>query len=491
MILQRLAAVGLGILLLVASTSPSEAAKRRHRRRHGSAPAAAGPKRKVVVLSFGAAGAAARGGLVQALFNRTTQISPSDFELAASELGVNADDPDGMVAICSKLKCDAVVKGTVQKHGPRFTLTVTVFNGGTGEPLGEHQAVVRGTRGLAGAGGTLGGRCLPLIAQGKFSRRAARPKPAPPPPPRPPEPEPVARPEPVKPRQKTPEYVPDKSERAARASKSNRNRRRRVDDDDAGDDEARVRRRGSGREYAGLFDVSASLGLSMRAVSISDEEKYKGGMHPEFIIRADFFPLVLATKGFAKNFGLGLCYSRHIALSTKDSAGNSVDSSSQEFLMDLRYRWIFFDRDPSPELTILAGFGLHDFDLGQNDILASFNPKFIRFGLEGSIPFGTPYVGLFAGFDVRPLLSAGSEAVHYYGNRSGGLGYALRVGLQGHVSSGITYFLTFEYLRFSVDFGGLTAAGAADIGANKLDRADPSTFADSYVRFWAGVGYVY
>ena len=248
-------------------------------------------------------------------------------------------------------------------------------------------------------------------------------------------------------------------------------KRRGEDGEEGGEDEegGSVRKRSSsGRTYGGLFDASVALGMSMRAVQMDGQDKYTGGMYPEFIIRADFYPLVLATRGFLRNLGLGLSYARDLSLSTKDKDGNPVDSSAQEFLINLQLHWVFLDRDTSPEVTILAGFGLRDFNLGDNVILPSFNPKFIRFGFDGAIPFGTQYIGLGVGFDARVLLAAGANAVHYLGNRSGGFGIAARAGLQG-----------------------LNAANVTGIDPTKGDHPDPSTLVDRYIRLWAGAGYAY
>jgi hypothetical protein len=497
MTLHRFATLTLGLLLLFAWALPSDVEARRRRRRHTPAGArhggggGGGGKKKVVVLSFGPAGAAARNSLARALGKKTTQIAPATYQQTASQLGVNGEEPAGIAAVCSKLKCDAVIKGEVQKQGRKVTLTVTVFNGGNGEALGKRQASVPGRR-LAAAGSAIGAQCAPLVGKGKAGK-------APPPKPEPvaAKPEPTPQPEPPKPEpEKVPEYKPDPEP----VAKSKGKKKRGEDGEEGeGDDEGGgTVRRGysSGRTYGGLFDASVAIGMSMRAVQMDGADKYTGGMYPEIIIRADLYPLVLATKSFARNFGLGLSYANHLSISTKDKDGTAVDSSSREFLLQLQYHWVFLDRDTSPEVTIFAGFGMRDFNLGKNSILQSFNPKFLRFGFEGFVPFATRYIGFAAGFDGRALLAVGSgenTVTYRLGSRTGGYGIAARAGLGGSMPFGLTYFLGFEFLRFSVSFAGLNAADppVTNIDTAAGDNPNPSTMADRYIRLWAGVGYAY
>jgi hypothetical protein len=510
-------------LVVLACCSPAEARRRRRGRRAAAAAKAlraakarkavkAGALRRVVVLPFSGPGAAAaRLGVVHGLARQAVQLNPGAYQQTARQLGVDPEQPAGIAAVCARLKCDAVVKGSVVKRGRRLVLSVTVHDGGTGDVLGRRTGGARGQRKLAAAGAAAGGQAAGLLTQ---ARRAASPdegggaaqQPQPPPPP----PDQVAQgqppakePEP----EKVPEYKPEPEPAPEPEGRASRSRRQRPGDEETGEGEAEdeegVTRRASGRSgrsYAGLFEVALAMGLSMRSAQVaivgSDAEpsKYEGGMYPEFTLRAAFFPLVLATRSFWKNIGLGIAYTRHMTISTKflDKAGQEqpVDTVSQELLLDLRLRWVLLRRPTSPELTLLAGFGLRDFNLAANAVMPSFNPRFLRFGLEGAVPFGTPYVGAAVGFDARVLLGAG-EAVQYLGNRSGGFGFAVRGGLQGKIALGILYFLSVEYLRFGIDFEGLTAAGVTDIGVDPRDRGDPTSVSDQYVRFWVGAGYAY
>jgi len=440
---------------------------------------ASAKKKRVVVLPFsGPLGAAARRGVIGGLKRKVTLVSPAKFQSAAG--GVEAEESEGMVTACSKAKCDAVVKGTVTRARRRYKVVVTVFNGGTGVAIGRRAATVTKRR-VARAGTAIGRGCLRLVAKGKYSR-AAPPPPTPPtpPPPPPPPPTPVA--------QRDTSDIP-----------VFKNTREKGDDDD---DDDRVRK-GSGDRPGrdSLVDLSVGMGLAFRRYVLEgtdanvEPDKYEGGMYPEFTIRADIYPMAPFVRGLASGVGVGVTYTRHLSITTKpkDTPDESVDTTSQELLADLKWRWVILDSPTSPSVIVGAGFGMRDFTLAQNTILTSFNYQFLRFGLDGVVPLFTPLVAVTVGFDVRPLLTVGEEAVSAFGSKTGGLGFSVRGGLSGIYrlgTGGVIYFVNFEYLRFTTDFEGL-AAGSFTNRTGFPDRQDASSGADRFIRLWLGAGYSY
>jgi hypothetical protein len=437
-------------------------------------PSLAVAKKRVVVLPFtGPVAGTARQGVAAALGRKATQVSPAAFASAAQQLGANLETAEGIVSTCSKVRCDAVVKGTVKKNKRRYTLAVTVYNGGTGEALGRRAATVRGPRRIGAAGAAIGGQCAALVAQGKFVKAKAKPKP-------PPKPEPpvVAR--------KT-DDVPIYKPEPEPEEKPHKRKKRKGDEDE---EEEGVTKRAAGR-YPGLFNVSFAVGLLMRSCTVSGSDAakdslYEGGIFPEFTMHADLYPLAFFLKNFARNIGLGLGYTRHMSISTAPQAdpNATVDTTSQELLLDLRVRWAFWDKPTSPVVRGFFGWGLRDFNLGANSVLASMNYRFLYVGLEGTVPLWTQYVALHAGFDVRPLLGVGNDVLRVLGNKTGGLGYAFRGGVSGQVIFGIYYFLDVEYLRFGADFEGVTPPQQ-----DPRDRFEATSSVDRFIRFWGGVGY--
>ena len=190
---------------------------------------------------------------------------------------------------------------------------------------------------------------------------------------------------------------------------------------------------------------------------------------------ADSWGLVEVAGKFSTEAGEG-------SSTTGEAVGKT---GSQQLLADLRLRYSFGDYVTA---LGLAGFGMHDFTLGTNDVLASLNYKFIRVGLSGIVPFGTPLLAAHVGFEVRPIISVGKEMANHFGSREGSFGWSLSAGLGGSLSFGLFYFTSFEYQSYSASFKGLDAAGITPV-ANTPDMGPASEGTDTYFRLWLGAGY--
>ena len=432
---------------------------------------AAQAKKRVVVLAFsGPGGVRARKGVITALAKKVRFIKAGNFLEVGDQAGV---DPTGagLIPTCTKLRVDAVIKGRVKRKGRRYSIIVSVVNGGTGKREGRRAARVRGTRRLLRGGMAIGAQLLPVIRQTAYKkkRRRARPRRA--------RPRRVVQPVPV------PVYQPGATPapRPRPVRKATRTRK------------ARKQKKG-GIQLDGLFDLSLSLGISMRAYHLAGadsklDRRYDGGVYPEFTARLELYPMSLLMQNFARNIGLALSYTRHLAITTAMNTTKGeveVDTGSQEFLLDLMLRWPILDRPTTPVILVSAGWGLRDFTLGENVILPTFKYRFVRFGVGGRVPLTTQLIALEVGFDLRPVMAVGQDAVDAFGEKDGGLGYALSGGVGGRTSFGLFYGLTFEYLRFGNDF-----LGRSDIqgSAPALVRKDATSGSDRFIRFWARVGY--
>jgi hypothetical protein len=249
--------------------------------------------------------------------------------------------------------------------------------------------------------------------------------------------------------------------------------------------------------WAGLFDISLGLGFANRNCqlkgnnSTSAPNEYRGSLYPEITIQAGVYPFVPFYHNFLRNIGLALSYSHHLSLSSapKDASENKVDTTSQEFMVDAMYNWKLWETAQSPEVLFWSGFGLRDFDFSENEILASFNYKFFRLGLNGKVPLYKKLLALNVGGDIRPIFSVGNDqgqATYHYGDFASSLGGSVRCGVSGRLNNGLLYFANFEYLMLSSSFSGLKEDYK---GEDKLDRKDESTASDTFTRFGLGVGY--
>ncbi len=430
-----------------------------------AAPAsAAGGKKRVVLLPFsGPKGAAVRKGVIQGLGKAVWFKTSKEFIAEGNAQGVDPFTAEGMSRICSRLEVDAVITGAVNKRRyGKYSISLKLFDGGSGKVVAKRGASARGARGLSGAGRTLGKRLKPLLRKCAFDASGAGAQAAAPAPQEP-------APAPVVDKPLFEPVAPARPVVTARASRPGR--------------------------FDGLLEFSAGMGFSIRRYELkgadaSEDRLYNGDPFPEFTVRLDLYPLTPAVRGFVRNLGLGGSYSRHVSVTTSfvDSQGASVDveTSSQEMIVDALVRWILLAREASPVLLFRAGGGLRDFDLASNEVITSLNYRFLRFGVDGTIPLATPLAALRVGGDFRPILTVGQEAVDAFGYKSSAYGFSIRGGISGRLWFGLTYQAIFEYLGFANEFNGRPDAPANHAPVVRTDAAKAK---DRFMGLNVSVGY--
>ncbi|MBW2731207.1 MAG: hypothetical protein JRH20_02375 [Deltaproteobacteria bacterium] len=415
-------------------------------------------KKKVVVTAFsGPGGKKARAGLIRGLKRHARPISLRRYRRTADRLGLDSQSAEGRSAIAAKLKLSAIIAGRVKRaRRGRLTLTITVYDGRSGDKLGRRTVKARKKRHLKRAGMKAAKRILRLLRRAEVGEAAAPP------------------PEP------TPE--PEIKEDVAEVSKT--------EGENEGDEETELRAEAeSGDRPRGWVQLSAAFGFAKRSYTLeaqtaTNNREYDGGLYPEVTLALETYPLLLATTGPLTGLGLGATFTHHLSISTtQEASSEAVDSSSMELLFDLRYRWLFSDTPSGPVAYGLVGYGMRSFDLADNPTLTTFSYQFFNIALGGRMPLGTELIALEAEFSLRPILKAGQEAVEAFGERSGGLGLGIRTGLSGRLTMGLFYFATFEYLTFPSDFAGRESA------LRTIELTEPSSGSDSFIRLWTGVGY--
>lgn len=473
----------------------------------GPARVALAKKRAVILPFVGPHATQAKAGIVRAMRRRVELIPWSRYRRMGRRLRLNPRATASIPRICARIRCHAVVTGRVQRPSRRrLQLIITVHDGGSGKVLARRSDVVRSARHLERAAISVGRVSVRSVESGSLpphgrGTRPSTPKtlaPTPAPPPSPPAPG-----APPKPPSATPE-IPALEEpqqpaqletNSARPAQPKRPREQKA--------RPAARRSLPVGGARGIFAISASVGMSARTVELTgrdprDDRRYDGGLFPEFTVAGEVYPLALITRGFARHVGLALSYSRHISVSTdlpddpnRPAActfGAAVDTSSQEVLADLELRWpLPFDSAWQPVILATTGYGLRQFSLGPNDVLPSFTYQYVRLGLTGTVPLGTPLIALEIGGSLRPILTVGHEAVETFGSQTGWLGWSLHAGLRGQHGSGLFYFAIFEYLSFTLDFDGLDPS--AQPRECSPDLAAPTSGTDAFLRAWAGVGY--
>lgn len=467
-------------------------------------------KARVVVLPFeGLNGGKARAAVVRGLGRSVRVLGVAAYAGEARRQRVDGGTASGIVAVCARLRCSAVIKGTVTKVAApapaaaarnekgtgktpaQLRLELVVLDGASGKPLGTQASPGLSPKVLGAAVRSLGALCLPLVARGSY-RRAAPPKSGlaggkggsgaqPPAVASAPAPAPAAAESVLPDTEDTPEALA--APKPAPPAPP---------------------RPGLRERWAGLGELSVGVGVTqrrfeLRAPTAAGNRTFDGSPFPEFALHAEIYPLAPLTRRFVRNLGVALDYSRHLVVSTDLPAngarpetcafGSEVATRSQQLLADLVLRWPLGLSTPfSPTFGVSAGFGLREFALGPNDVLTGFNYRFVRVALAGRLPLGTRLAALELGGDLRPLFGVGQDAVDALGERSSGLAWSVHGGLRGELRSGLFYFARAEYQRYAVELAGLDAAGEP-LRPCTPDNGDPTSGNDSYLRLTAGAGY--
>lgn len=482
------------------------------------------PKHRVAVLNFsGNKTKAAHKAFLKAVRKRTRLISSKNYQRTAKRLGVEPQSEEGIAAVCAKLRCKAVIIGALKRlRRKQYQLVIRVHSG-SGEKI---QTIgVKKTKRVKAAAKALGQASLKLIAQGKVPPRDGNvdskgddSQPA------------VVDIADGSTAAKTGDTTgtadaantTDTADAAATANTSES-----PNASEGGEDpilsgskttptEAPVASKKKEPSQDGpqsqRFSISLSMGMATRSFELrgadpTQNSRYDGGIYPEFTLAAEIYPIAFFSQGFAKNIGLRLAYSHHMAVSTTvPDNGFDLETSSQELLVDVRLNWPIFSKPTSPIIQAWFGGGFREFFLGEkacpsgvdksdptcvvNPVLTAFNHGFLSIGVGAVVPIFTPLFAVEASFEARPLLSVGEAAIQAYGERDGGFGFGVRGGFRGQHRSGILYFLSVEYLSFSVDFRGLDQNDPQQrLRPGYPDRAEPTKGSDSYLRFWLGLGY--
>jgi hypothetical protein len=251
-------------------------------------------KKRVVVLGFsGPSASRVRRGLVRAMNRRVRMVASRRYRRAARRLRVQAATEAGVAASCTKVRCHAVISGSVKRsRRGRYLVSVVVRDGGTGRILGRASARIRGRRRLARAGRTLAREVLKLVRKGSLGRRA------PPEPPVASEPRPPAWAEEQSGEDSPPARAPEAEDTAlsermfggddpAEAPEDERG------DDDSGDTDADLSQRTVVGPGADALWVSAALGFAMRSFEQSGGDRltrYEGEAYPELTLSAEVYP---------------------------------------------------------------------------------------------------------------------------------------------------------------------------------------------------------
>ncbi|MFH1132086.1 MAG: hypothetical protein V1754_12170, partial [Pseudomonadota bacterium] len=287
-------------------------------------------QKSVVVLEFpGPGGTAARARFISAMRDNVKTIGTKTYRRVALNLGADTRSETGIAAVCSRIKCHAVVMGEVTADRGEYTIVVAVHDG-TGVLIGRRAATVKNKNMVGPAGEALGQACARLIGNARYNEFHES---APPPEEKsPPEEDPIS-----------PLFDTGQEKASRKTQQQNQNIR-----------DAMLSRNNKRKSISGLFAVSLAMGgatrnCTQRGANSAQDSYYDGGFYPEFTLAGEVYPLAPWIDNFTRNIGVGISYSRHLSIETKmpgqyPGQEVAVETRSQELLADLRLRWPFWNK---------------------------------------------------------------------------------------------------------------------------------------------------
>jgi hypothetical protein len=392
----------------------------------------------------------AEGIVVRTLRKRATIVDPKKWAASQKKLFAPSNSPEDVASVAEDVGVVVVVTGTVKRDGRHWTLVVSVRDGKTGRSRDKLRYSLRGPRVEARTLALLGSEVSDAFdhaleaagATGSDDEEAPPPKKqAPPPPPatkKKPHVEAIEDSEDDKPIKERDEAAPiEKDEKKAEVKK-----------------EAPA---GARPRWAPYFDITAGASVSGRQWDFSPASaplpKFSSGVVGGLRVDATIYPLASLwnrAAGVFATLGLGATLDKPFWPDSKGPDG--LRYATQELRVDggLRWRFVLYKALPRPELTLLAGGGLHSFAIAKKETPAGptdVGPPDVRYanvslGLAFRIHF-VEWASLWVGFNyLIPTLAGAVVTADSYGPASrfgiraqGGIDFfayrGLKVGLNG------------------------------------------------------------
>lgn len=455
-----------------------------------AAPArAASDKPLIAVVPFsGPQAQRAEAVVVRTLRKKALLVPSSKWSASQRKLFAPSNSPDDIASVAEDVGAVVVVTGAVRREGRGWQLTVSVRDGKSGRSRDKLKYILRGPRVEA--------RTLALL-QSEVDKafdhalEAADSDDDEPPMRKPKrEPPPVAR----KPTTAVP-VVEDDEEKPTKNS----------DDEQAplGDKKVEIKKEAPGGKrprWAPYFDITAGAGITGRSWDFqpSSLPKFSSGVVAGLRVDATIYPLAMLwdrARGVFATLGLGATLDKPFWPASKGPDGNRYNTQELRVEGGLRWRFVLYKPLPRPELTVLAGGGLHQFAIAkkQDDVtgmISDVGPPdvsyaFVSLGVAFRLHFAE-WASIFAGFNYLVVTAAGpATAGDEYGPART---YGIRVGggLDFFAYKGLKLGVSGFYERFQLLFLGSDPPPALPGMNNVAENA-----VDQYFGGMVVVGYVY
>jgi hypothetical protein len=378
---------------------------------------------RVAVRSFeGPLSARARDAVAGSLqeSGRYEVVSAREVEGAADSAGADLSLPAGRIRIAQQLGIAAYVEGTISKRGANFTLQLTVYDGASGQPLGEAElrakkaALVRNVRNRAA------GELADALsrAQAPMAPEPSQPEPAPleeQPVEREPRSEGAEEPEPEDAEEEESEPEPDDGERP-----------------DA-------------------LELGVGMRLIARSMAYNDAPRGLGEsshkVTPAAALALRWYPAAHVSSGAAAHVGLEAGVQLMYPIDSERQS-QVFQTSSYAFGVGLHGRLPL----DAHELGLTAGYGQHAVEIADSDDgfdpgVPSVSYGFARFALNARFALGDAIdLRLTGGY--RLLLGYGELGEDAWFQRSGGGGIEAEIALAYRLTGALSAQLGFGLWRY-------------------------------------------
>jgi hypothetical protein len=243
------------------------------------------------------------------------------------------------------------------------------------------------------------------------------------------------------------------------------------------------------RKQGRVLSVHAGMMVAARKLEIAVNPppaiEYDGGAFAALHAALAFYPARIATDHPAAGVGLGVSFTRSLALSSQ-VPGSTVEHDTAFTVLDLELLYeLPLGRSPL-WLRFDAGWGLSHYtiDTGTSEPLRvrSFSYKNVILGAGLRIDAVDPYLAIEVGGDVR-IPHAWGEAETAYGEEAGGVGGSTRLTLSGEIVKGFSWFAGFTYTGMRTTFEGV--CGTPDVCTEAMGEKA----VDHVIGGWLALGY--
>jgi hypothetical protein len=448
-----------------------------------AAPALAEKPLIAVVPFTGPQAKTAEATVVRTLRRKASLVPPTTWQKAAKKLFAKTHQPDDIASVAEDVHAVVVITGVVKRDGRAWQLAISVRDGKTGRSHDKLKYPLKGPRVTES---TL--KLLTDEIDSAFEHTlaaAAVPSEEPPPrdnpikrqPPPPPKAPPVATAEPSD--DEPPPKVNAKEDEAPPIQRSAP-----VASLDLKLPERRPR-------WAPWFDLDAGASISGRNFDFdpSSQPRFKSGVVGGIRLDATLYPFAFSWRkaaGVLATLGFGVTFSYPFWLPSTSKSDPNAQFPTHELQVEggLRWRFVLYKKVPRPELTVLAGGGLHSFsidkqmnmDVGPPDV----SYKYLSVGAKVRLHFAE-WASLWAQFNYHVVFSSGSvQTVDEFGP---GSVYGLRAGggidflvWRGLKIGGLGY-----YERYTIAFSGTGTPPPQKVASSAIDQYFGGVFVLGYV----------